>query len=148
MESGSSPRPLKSAAGRFLLAGGFNTAVTTALLAGLAIVIDPRLAYAIVFAAGLALSTYLAHRFVYGVRMTRADVVAYVAMYLVVFALGYVVVSAIERSDLPRWATALVVLVTAPLTFVGGRVITRRSHDRSTRGSAAPVGHTSDPHPH
>lgn len=126
---------------RFVLAGGANTLVTAALLALLATVMDPRLAYTLVFAAGVVLSTVLADRFVFGVRMDRVTLLLYVAMYVVVYLVGLLVVGAIRDAGLPEYASALVVLVTAPLTFVGGRLLTGRLHRLRTTPGPRPADH-------
>jgi putative flippase GtrA len=126
---------LGGSAWRFLLAGGANTLVTAGLLALLSLVIDPRLAYTIVFAGGVVLSTVLADRFVYGVRMDRAARVAYVSLYLVVYLIGLLAVHLWTTAGYPEAATSLVVVVTAPLTFLGGRLITGRLH-RARTGDA------------
>lgn len=119
---------MRSSAWRFLIAGGLNTLITGLLLSFLARVIDPRVAYTLVFAIGIAMSVALAGGFVFGVRMTRGLVVAYVAMYLVVYLIGLVAVALALRAGMPRELSGLVVLVTAPLTFVAGRaVLTRRT---------------------
>ncbi|WP_102510179.1 GtrA family protein [Sanguibacter massiliensis] len=125
-------RSLGSSAWRFLVAGGANTAITALALAGLSLVIDPRLAYTLVFAGGVVLSTYLADRYVFGVAMSRAAVAAYIAMYVVVYGIGLLVVDRIGTLGLPDWASSAVVVVTAPLTFVGGRIITGAVHRRRT----------------
>ncbi|MET0434560.1 MAG: GtrA family protein [Cellulomonas sp.] len=127
-----SPRSLVAAAWRFAAAGLLNTALTGVALTLLALVIDPTLAYVIVFLAGIGLSTYLAHRFVYGVPLGRNGTIAYVLMYLVVFVVGLGVIELMKDAGLPGGSSGLVVLVTAPLTFVGGRIITRVLHDRRT----------------
>lgn len=126
---------LTGSAWRFLLAGGANTLITAGLLALLSLVIDPRLAYTLVFAGGLVLSTFLADRFVYGVRMNRAAVIAYVVLYLVVYLIGLGVVHLWTTAGYPEAATSLVVVVTAPLTFLGGRLITGRLHRARTAGA-------------
>lgn len=126
------PRSLVAAAWRFAAAGLANTAATGIALTLLAMVIDPTLAYVIVFLSGIALSTYLAHRFVYGVPLGRAGTIAYVLMYLLVFFVGLGVIELMQDAGLPGGSSGLVVLVTAPLTFVGGRIITRVLHDRRT----------------
>lgn len=133
MATSDEPHGLGSSAWRFVVAGGANTAVTALALALLSLVIDARVAYTIVFVLGVALSTYLADRFVYGVRMSRGAVVAYVAMYLAVYLVGLLVVDRLAATDLPAWASGLVVVVTAPLTFLGGRLITATLHRRRTR---------------
>lgn len=122
---------------RFVLAGGANTLVTGALLAALSTVIDSRVAYTLVFAAGVGLSVILADRFVFGVRMDRRTMAAYVGMYLAVYIVGLAVVAGLGSADLPEYSSALVVLVTAPLTFVGGRILTGRLHRQRASTEAA-----------
>lgn len=119
---------LVGSAWRFLLAGGANTLVTAGLLALLSLLIDPRLAYTLVFAAGIVVSTVLADRFVYGVRMNRMAVVAYVALYLAVYLVGLLAVHLWTSAGYPEAATSLVVVITGPLTFLGGRLVTGRLH--------------------
>ena len=126
------PRGLRDSGFRFLLVGGLNTAVTAGCLAVLATFIDPRLAYTIVFAAGVAFATVMADRFVFGVRLGAKGMLAYAATYLAVYLVGLGVVALIERSGLPSSAAALVVVVTAPLNFLAGRLIARRVHDHRT----------------
>jgi putative flippase GtrA len=128
MSNADGPRGAGAAGWRFVLAGGLNTAVTALALGLLSGVIDPQIAYTIVFACGVALSVFLADRFVFGVRMTTLTMLAYVVMYLAVYVVGLFVVRAIGSTDLPPSASALVVVVTAPLTFLGGRVLTARQH--------------------
>lgn len=137
MSSTDAPHSLGSSAWRFAVAGGANTLVTAALLTLLSLVIDPKVAYTIVFAAGIALSTYLADRFVYGVRMGRRAVSAYIAMYLVVYLIGLAVIQWLGTRGLPDAASGLVVVVTAPLTFLGGRLITSIAHRSHTASPAA-----------
>jgi len=111
---------------RFGLAGAANTLVTGVLLSLLARVINPSLAYALVFALGIALSTVLAGTFVFRTRLSRRQVVSYVALYLAVFLVGLVALRTAIMLGMPRGASGLVVLVTAPLTFIGARLVLRR----------------------
>ena len=121
-------RSLRSSSWRFLLAGGLNTLITGVLLSLLARVVDPRLAYSIVFVLGVAMSVALAGGFVFGVRMTQKLATHYVAMYLAVYLIGLMAVAIAFQAGMPREFSGLVVVVTAPLTFVGGRLIlTRRA---------------------
>ncbi|CAL8972072.1 MAG: hypothetical protein BGO38_13280 [Cellulomonas sp. 73-145] len=123
MVSADEPRSLRSSALRFVVAGGINTAVTGVALSLLARVIDPRLAYSIVFALGVALAVAMAGGFVFGVRMTPRLVTLYVLMYLTVYLIGLGAVTLAVHEGLPHSWSGLVVLVTAPLTFVGGRLL-------------------------
>ncbi|MFI2754631.1 GtrA family protein [Cellulomonas sp. P22] len=123
-------RALLGSAMRFGLAGGANTLVTGVLLSLLSLVIAPGLAYSIVFALGIVFSTFMAGRFVYRVRMARAQLVQYVALYIAVYVVGLGALAvAVDQGMSPAYS-GLVVLVTAPLTFLGGLLIVRRAEPR------------------
>jgi putative flippase GtrA len=130
------------AALRFGIAGGANTLITGALLSVLAHFIEPALAYTIVFAAGIALSTYLAGSFVFRARMSRRQVIYYVALYVVVFAVGLLVLQLAFALGMPDAYSGLVVLVTAPLTFLGGRVIFWKLDKDGRRRTTGPTSGT------
>ena len=126
------PRSLTGSAWRFALAGGVNTVVTGAALTGLSLLIDPTLAYTLVFAGGVAFATWAATRFVYGVPLGRTGIAAYVLLYLTVYLVGLGSLRLALSAGLPDAASGLVVLVTAPLTFLGGRLIAARVHRHAT----------------
>lgn len=126
--SADGPRSLQSSAWRFVVAGGLNTLVTGAALSLLARVIDPRVAYTLVFLAGIALAVRLAGGFVFGVPLDRRAAVSYALVYVTAFLVGLAVVTLAISAGMPHSWSGLVVLVTAPLTFVCGRVLlTRRA---------------------
>jgi putative flippase GtrA len=110
---------------RFLLVGGANTAVTAALMAVLSMVIDPRVAYTVVYVAGLAFTTVMTSRYVFSAGGSWTRMSAFVAWYLAVYAVGLGVVRVLDGGhDWPAVPLALAtVAVTAPLSFVGGRLI-------------------------
>lgn len=122
------------AAVRFGLAGGLNTLVTGVLLSLLATAIDPALAYTLVFAVGIALSTYLAGAFVFRVRMSRKEVALYVALYVGVYLVGLACLGVAIRLGMPEAWSGLVVFVTAPLTFLGGRWLLKGGRNARTAG--------------
>jgi len=124
--SADEPRSLRSSAWRFVVAGGLNTLATGVALSLLAQVIDPRLAYTIVFALGIVLAVVLAGGFVFGVRLTPRLVVRYVAMYVAVYLVGLAAVAFAVGAGMPEAWSGLVVFVTAPLTFLGGRLVLAR----------------------
>ena len=113
---------------RFLLVGGSNTAVTFVLLAVLAQFIDRRVAFTLVFAAGIVYTTALTGRFVFSAAGSRARTAAFVLWYLGVYLIGLLVVHVIdgdgERSGILVALAA--VCVTAPLGFLGGRLVYHR----------------------
>lgn len=123
-------RGVVAQAGRFLLAGGLNTLLTGLVLSLLALVISPQVAYPIVFLAGVFLAIYLADKMVYGVRMDTRSKVSYAVLYVAVFGVGWLVMHVLLDAGLPNQYSGAVVLVTAPLTFLGGRVVTNGAERR------------------
>lgn len=121
--SAEGPRSLRSSGWRFLVAGGLNTLVTGVLLSLLARLMDPRVAYTLVFVLGIALALAMAGGFVFGVRLTRRLGALYAGMYLAVYLVGLVVIAVATQAGMPPEWSGLVVFVTAPLTFVGGRLL-------------------------
>jgi putative flippase GtrA len=112
---------------RFLVVGGSNTAVSLVLFALLARVVAPWLAYTVVFALGLAYTTLLTGRFVFGAQNTRRRSGMFVGWYLSVYVGGLVILHALQALGVgsPDLLAVLTVVVTAPLNFLGGRLIFR-----------------------
>jgi putative flippase GtrA len=110
---------------RFLLVGGSNTLVTLALFVLLQRWLSPAVAYTVVCAAGLAYTTAMTATVVFGSRLTWRRGGAFVGWYLLVYGVGLLVVHAVEALWEPSsLVTAVVtVAVTAPLNFLGGRVL-------------------------
>lgn len=110
---------------RFLLVGGANTVVTAALMAALSLIIDPRLAYTVVYLAGLAFTTVMSSRYIFSASGSWPRMAAFVAWYLAVYAVGLAVVRLLDGGyDWSPIPIALAtVAVTAPLSFIGGRLI-------------------------
>ncbi|CAM5423112.1 hypothetical protein LSHI6S_02556 [Leifsonia shinshuensis] len=113
---------------RFLVVGGTNTILTYVLLVGLALVIPFPVAYAIAFAVGLAWTLYATRRFVFRSDAQWWVLVVYLGWYLLVFGVGQLVIHLLNPHGFwPVAGTSLVILaVTTPLTFLGGRVIFAR----------------------
>jgi putative flippase GtrA len=110
---------------RFLVVGGANTAVTVVLLAVLARLIDPAIAYSVVYVLGLAFTTVMTNRYVFSSARSWTRMAAFVAWYLVVYGVGLIVVHVLDANY--RWGSVVLALatvaVTAPLSFLGGRLI-------------------------
>lgn len=117
------PRSLRASAWRFVVAGGINTLITGVMLSALARVIDPRVAYTIVFAVGVVIAVATAGGFVFGVRLTPRLIALYVSMYVAVFLVGLAAVAVAVPAGMPRAWSGLVVFITAPMTFLGGRLL-------------------------
>ncbi|WP_433586459.1 GtrA family protein [Microbacterium hydrocarbonoxydans] len=127
------PRSTWSAAWRFLIVGGVNTLVTTALLIALSYVLEGWVAYTLVFVAGLAFSTFFAARWVFTSNGSRRAALAYALSYLVIYFIGLLAIAGIRALDGPEYLNGLSVLVTAPLGFVAGRIVFReRQREEST----------------
>jgi len=111
---------------RFLLVGGSNTLVTGALVSVLSLWLPGWLAFTIAFALGIGYSTALMGRWVFG-GGTRRQSLLFALAYVVIFAVGQGLILIFHAVGLPPWANGLTVLVTAPLSFVAGRLIFTRS---------------------
>lgn len=105
--------------GRYLVAGGVNTAVTYALYLVLLRHIDYRWAYVVAFVAGVLLSFVLLRRVVFG-RPGRRHALAYVAAsHGLQLLLGLLVVQAwVGWLRGPQWLAPLVAVgVCVPIVF-------------------------------
>ncbi len=112
---------------RFLLVGAANTLGSYVIFFVLGLFLPAWLAYTIAFAAGLAWTSLASSRLVFRVRYDWRRAVLFVAVYLVVFGLGQVVIHLISpRNPVELLITSAVVLaVTTPLAFIGGHLIFR-----------------------
>jgi putative flippase GtrA len=110
--------------GRFLVVGAINTAGSLALFVLLSTFLDPRVAYAIAFAAGIAFTTLMSSRFVFRTNPPARSKGLFVLWYLAVFALGELVVHgvAVSAGYAPWVAGLATAAVTAPLNYIGGRI--------------------------
>jgi putative flippase GtrA len=112
---------------RFLLVGASNTAVTLALFVLLQNWLSPTVAYTVVFALGLAYTTVMTASVIFGATLTWRTGGAFVGWYLLVYGVGVAVVQAVHLMWQPSsFVTAVVTVgVTAPLNFLGGRLLFR-----------------------
>ena len=108
---------------RFGVAGAGNALLTAGLTSGLATVIDPRAAYVVAYAIGLVTATWLVSRFVFKARLTGSRAVKFGALYVAVFLVGLLALQIALSLGLPRHLAGGVILVTAPLSFLGSRLI-------------------------
>ena len=109
---------------RYLVAGAVNTLGTWLLYVALLQVVSYRLAYSLSFAVGILLSFLLNSWFVFGVRLQWGRLLAFPAVYLTQYAVGFAMLwLLVEKAGLPAWAAPLVALAfTLPLGFL----LTRR----------------------
>jgi len=118
-------RIFNSQIARFLVVGGFNTLITYAIFVGLGLFIDSGLAFTIAFLVGLVWVTFGSSRFVFQGGTTAKRIAVFLGWYLFIYAVGRVIVHFIDpQGVVALLLTSLAVLVvTTPLTFVGGRLI-------------------------
>lgn len=112
---------------RFAFVGGANTALTYGVLVILALAIDASVAYTVAFVAGIMLGALLTGRLVFATRPSTPRRAAYIAWLLVVYGVGLLVVRLVDSwNGVPTWLVAASpLMITAPLNFVGGRVLLR-----------------------
>jgi putative flippase GtrA len=122
---------------RFIVLGASNTGITLVLFALLARVISPWLAYTVVFTLGLTYTTLLIGRFVFRTHNTLRRSGLFVSWYLAVFAVGLIAVQTLQAIGVhsSNLLAALTVAITAPLNFLGGRLIFQSRWSISAKGS-------------
>ncbi len=108
---------------RFVAVGGANTLVTAVALSLLARVINPRIAYAVVYLVGIGVAMVLVSRVVFRTKLDVVRGAQFTVMYIAVFLTGLLALQIALSSGLPRHFSGAVVLVTAPLSFLGSRWI-------------------------
>ena len=108
---------------RFLLVGGTNTVVTGAIVVVLSYVIPGWLAFTVAFALGLIFSVLVTGKWVFDSHLTRRRALAFGTCYLVIYAIGVGFVSLMHLIGSPPWVNGVSILVTAPLSFIAGKLI-------------------------
>lgn len=109
---------------RFGALGGVNTAVTTAAFYLLTLVLPARLAFTIVYVAGIALVVLTTPRFVFRSATSWPRRLVLAGWYVAVYVVGLGVVSLLSWLDAPRIVVVIgTVCVTAPLSFLGARLL-------------------------
>jgi len=112
---------------RFLLVGGTNTLITSAIVVVLSFVMPGTLAFTIAFALGIVYSLLLTGRWVFKSQLTAGRSATYVGAYAAIYLCGLAFVWAVGAAGGPPWLNGASVLLTAPLSFVAGRFIFPRS---------------------
>lgn len=121
----SEPDSVRRQALKFLVVGGANTLVTYVIFILLGLLMPPSLAYTIAFAAGLAWVVFGSSRFVFKGNHGARRLLLFAAWYLVIYAIGRVIIHFIAPVDFVGLllASLAVLVVTTPLTFIGGRYV-------------------------
>lgn len=109
---------------RFLLSGGFNTALTYALYLALLQVASYQLSYAIAYITGVALSYFLNRFFVFkshrGAQSLLLLPLPYIVQYLMSAAILWIWVSWLGQR--PEIAPLIAIIVTLPATFALSKI--------------------------
>lgn len=113
---------------RFALVGGANTLATAAAFYALATVLAPRIAFSIVYAAGLAFVVVVTPGYVFGTHSSWRRRLILALWYVVTYLVGLGVVSVLASAlSAPRIVVVLAtVMVTAPLSFLGATLLVGR----------------------
>jgi len=89
----------------------------------------------VVFALGLTYTTLLTGRLVFGAVNTWRSSALFIGWYLAVYAVGLGVLQTLQALgvDSPDLLAVLTLVVTAPLNFLGGRLIFRDLSSKSEK---------------
>lgn len=121
-------------AGRFLIAGLFNTLLTLAVYQLLLMILPPRPAYAATWAIGLAFVAIVYPVRVFGAaRPTRATRAGVVLVYAAGFLIGVLAIQPAARLVGEQAGILPVLVLTTLFNFVAMRAViglTARNHDR------------------
>lgn len=116
---------LRGQAARFLLVGGLNVAVSYGIFVALGLVVEPWLAYTAGYLAGLTVVALMTPGFVFGARTDWRRLGAFVAVYVLVYFAGRLIVAFASPSGLTELllTSAMLLAVTVPLSFLAGRFL-------------------------
>lgn len=110
---------------RFLISGGFNTALTYTIYLFLLIVAPYQVSYTIAYVLGIFLAFVLNRFFVFkshrGVRSVLLFPLVYLVQYLASMLTLWVLVERLELSERP--APLVAIIITVPITYVLSRFI-------------------------
>jgi lysylphosphatidylglycerol synthetase-like protein (DUF2156 family) len=108
---------------RFAVLGAAKTVATAALLYGLVVIMPPRVAYTLLYVAGLVVVALVTPSYVFGVRASRTRLSLLLGWYVVVYFVGLGVVSLLDALSDSRAVIAVgSVFITAPISFAGARL--------------------------
>lgn len=114
---------LAGQAGRFLVLGGANTAVTSLAFYGLSFIVPASVAFTIVYAVGLTFVTLTTPRYVFRTSASHRRKLALVSWYVGVYFCGLLAIHVLtDALSAPRVLVVLgTVAITTPLNFLGAR---------------------------
>jgi putative flippase GtrA len=111
--------------GRFLVAGGINTAFSFSLYFLFNLVVHYQLAYWLAYVGGILFSFWLNSRWVFRTAMNWKTFLAFPLVYLFQYGFGAVLLHVfVEMLGLSEWwSPLLVIFLSVPVTFVMSRFI-------------------------
>lgn len=118
--------PLKTTVFRFLALGAVNTAITGLLVIGLSFVIEGWAAFTIAFALGIVISTVASGRWVFASKSSHRRSLMFGLSYVVIYLAGLCWIAMLDRLAVSPAFNGTSVFLTAPLSFLAGRVIYSR----------------------
>lgn len=113
----------RSPAARFLLVGGTNTAATAALVVLLSLFIPAWLAFTIAFALGIVFSVIMTGKWVFQSHLSQRRAAMFTGAYIAIYLCGLALVHLLGLWGAPPAASGATVILTAPLSFLAGRLI-------------------------
>ena len=118
---------------RFLLFGGANTALTFGIFILLGLLIAPAFAYTFAFFIGIIFVATMSNKWVFRGTETFEGKILYVGWYLIVFLIGQAVIGLIGPVGLAQLigTSGLLIGVTVPINFAGGKLIFRHESGES-----------------
>ena len=108
---------------RFLIVGGTNTVATAGFVVVLSMVLPGWLAFSIAFTVGLAFSVVLTGRWVFSSQLTARRSAMFIGAYLAIYLVGLAFVALVSLWNGPPWLNGASVFLTAPLSFIAGKLI-------------------------
>ena len=113
---------------RFILMGGANTVTTAIAFYALATVLPTKIAFTLVYLAGLAFVVVATPRYVFASRSSWRRRLLLALWYLGTYAVGVGVISLLKGAvSAPRFVVVLgTAAVTAPVSFVGATLLVGR----------------------
>jgi putative flippase GtrA len=119
---------LKEEFGRFLVAGGVNTAFSFSLYFLFNQFVHYQLAYWLAFVGGILFSFWLNSRWVFRAAMNWKTFLAFPLVYLFQYGFGaamlHILVEILGMSE--WWSPLLVIALSVPVTFVLSRFVLKR----------------------
>jgi putative flippase GtrA len=116
---------LKEEFGRFLVAGGINTAFSFSLYFLFNLFVHYQLAYWLAFVGGILFSFWLNSRWVFRAEMNWKTFLAFPLVYLFQYGFGavllHILVEMLGMSE--WWSPLLVIALSVPVTFVMSRFV-------------------------